>query len=62
MGQAGAPPFGVGTVDGHAQGTALAHDDDLLLPAGDGGVDERPGEHDIVCVLQVEDHGLVLYR
>ena len=62
MGQAGAPALGVSAADGHAQSTAFAHDDDLLLPAGDGGVDERPGEHDIVCVLQVEDHGLVLYR
>lgn len=62
MGQAGASALGVGTVDRHAQGTALAHDDDLLLPAGDRGVDERSGEHDVVCVLQVEDDGAVLYR
>lgn len=60
VGQAGASALGVGTVDRHAQGTAFAHDDDLLLSACDGGVDERPGEHDVVCVLQVEDDGAVL--
>ena len=60
MGQAGAAPLGIGAVDGNAQGPPLTNNDDLLLAASDGGVEQRPGEHDIVRILQVEDHGAVL--
>ena len=60
LGQAGAALFSVGFLDRNTQRPPLAYEDDPILAARDGGVDQRPREHDGVRALDVDDDGSVL--
>ena len=55
MGKAGASFFCVCFLDRNAESFSLADENDPVLAARDGGIDQRPCQHERVRALQIDD-------